>query len=60
MSDEEVFKRIKEQKQFDVVLAHYNPKLSPVLALDASPHCVGAIIRRLFADRAENLIQYGL
>ncbi|XP_055907413.1 uncharacterized protein LOC129942469 [Eupeodes corollae] len=44
--------------QSDVVLAHYDPQLPLVLATEASPFAVGAVLSHIFSDGSERPIQY--
>ena len=44
---EKSFQEIKKQMQSDIILAHYDPKLPLVLAVDASPTGVGAVLSHI-------------
>lgn len=55
---EKSFGDAKNVMQSDTVLVHYNPKLPLVLAVDASPYGVGAVLSHTFADGTEKPIQY--
>lgn len=52
------FKKIKELFQNNNFLAHYNPKLPLILATDASPYGVGAVLSHVYPDGSERAIQY--
>lgn len=54
---EKSFQEIKKQMQSDVVLAHYDPKLPLVLAVDASPTGVGAVLSHI-VNGVERPIQF--
>lgn len=55
---ERAFQEIKQQMQSDTVLAHYEPKLKLVLAVDASPTGVGAVLSQLDIHEVERPIQF--
>ncbi|XP_055613053.1 uncharacterized protein K02A2.6-like [Uranotaenia lowii] len=55
---EEAFRKVKEEMQSDRFLVHYNPGLPLVLATDASPYGVGAVLSHIFPDGTERPIQY--
>ncbi|XP_055908516.1 uncharacterized protein K02A2.6-like [Eupeodes corollae] len=55
---EKSFQSVKKQMQSDVILAHYDPKLPLILATDASPYGVGAVLSHVYPDKSERPIQY--
>ncbi|XP_058827953.1 uncharacterized protein K02A2.6-like [Topomyia yanbarensis] len=55
---EKAFRWVKREIQSDRVLAHYDPKLPLVLATDASPYGVGAVLSHVYRDGMERPIQY--
>lgn len=52
------FEEIKKQMQSDTVLTHYDPKLQLLLAVDASPTGVGAVLSHVYDDGSEKPIQF--
>ena len=54
---EKSLREIKQHMQSDVVLAYFDPKLPPVLAVDASPYGVGTILGHKIPDGTERPIQ---
>ncbi|XP_055915493.1 uncharacterized protein K02A2.6-like [Eupeodes corollae] len=52
------FDKIKMEMQTDNFLTHYNPKLKLLLATDASPYGVGAVLSHEFPDGTEKPIMY--
>lgn len=52
------FEKVKQFMQSDTVLTHYNPKLPVVLAVDASPTGVGAVLSHIFDHGVEKPIQF--
>lgn len=52
------FKRAKEAFQSNKVLTYYDPKLPLILATDASPYGVGAVLSHAYPDGTEKAIQY--
>ncbi|XP_036317440.1 uncharacterized protein K02A2.6-like [Rhagoletis pomonella] len=56
-SCERAFQEVKAQIQSDVVLTHYDPKRPLLLAVDASPVGVGAVLSHQFEDGTERPIQ---
>ncbi|KAK9712357.1 RNase H-like domain found in reverse transcriptase [Popillia japonica] len=48
---QKAFKKIKDEIRSDRVLAHFDPTLPLVLATDASPYAVGAVLRMLIQLR---------
>lgn len=57
-TQERAFIRAKEAFISNEVLAHYNSKLPLILAIDASPYGVGAVLSQLYPDGTEKVIQY--
>ncbi|XP_062708968.1 uncharacterized protein K02A2.6-like [Aedes albopictus] len=57
-SCEKAFKWIKAEMQSDRVLAHYDSSVPLVLATDASPYGVGAVLSHIYPDGTERPIQY--
>nr|XP_029719798.1 uncharacterized protein K02A2.6-like [Aedes albopictus] len=55
---EKAFLWVKKEMQSDRVLVHYDPKLPLVLATDASPYGVGAVLSHLYPDGTERPIHY--
>ncbi|XP_055615373.1 uncharacterized protein K02A2.6-like [Toxorhynchites rutilus septentrionalis] len=55
---ERAFKWVKEQMQSDNVLVHYDTTLPLILAVDASPYGVGAVLSHIYLDGSEHPIQY--
>ncbi|XP_062554222.1 uncharacterized protein K02A2.6-like [Armigeres subalbatus] len=55
---EEAFRKVKQEMQSDSFLVHYNPELPLVLATDASPYGVGAVLSHVLPDGSERPIQY--
>lgn len=51
------FNLIKQQMQSDTFLIHYSPNLPVILAADASPIGVGAVISHIMPDGTERPIQ---
>ncbi|XP_058449089.1 uncharacterized protein K02A2.6-like [Malaya genurostris] len=49
---------VKNEIQSDSVLVHYDPKHPLVLATDASPYGVGAVLSHLYPDGTERPIHY--
>lgn len=54
----EAFLEVKQQMQTNIVLTYYNPKLQVVLAVDASPIGVGAVLSHMFDDGTERPLQF--
>lgn len=54
----QAFKLIKAEVQSDNCLARYNPQLPLVLAVDAAPEGVGAVLSHLYPNGEEKPIQY--
>lgn len=52
------FNTVKKQIQDETHLAHYDPKLPLVLATDASPVGVGAVLSHIYPDGSEKPIQF--
>ena len=52
-SQQEVFNTVKSLLTSDTVLAHYDPSTSLLLACDASPYGVGAVLSHQFSDGTE-------
>lgn len=55
---EKAFLWVKKEMQSDRVLVHYDSKLPLVLATDASPYGVGAVLSHLYPDGTERPILY--
>ncbi|XP_062550294.1 uncharacterized protein K02A2.6-like [Armigeres subalbatus] len=55
---EQAFLWVKAEMQSDRVLVHYDSSLPLVLATDASPYGVGAVLSHIFPDGVERPIQY--
>lgn len=55
---EDAFKWVKCEMQCDRVLVHYDMNLPLVLATDASPYGVGAVLSHIYPDGSERPIQY--
>ncbi|XP_029178410.1 uncharacterized protein K02A2.6-like [Nylanderia fulva] len=55
---EVAFKKAKEAFVSNQVLVHFDPKLPVVLATDASPHGIGAVLSHTYPDGSERVIQY--
>ncbi|KMQ86353.1 hypothetical protein RF55_14672 [Lasius niger] len=55
---EVAFIKAKEAFMSNQVLAHFDPKLPIVLATDASPYGVGAVLSHAYPDGTERVIQY--
>ncbi|KAL0098891.1 hypothetical protein PUN28_020877 [Cardiocondyla obscurior] len=55
---EQAFLQAKKAFLSNKILAHYNPKLPLILATDASPYGVGAVLSQLHPDGTEKVIQY--
>lgn len=52
------FEKLKTELASDRVLAHYSPELPVVLATDASPFGVGAVLSHVFPDGSERPISF--
>ncbi|XP_036340714.1 uncharacterized protein K02A2.6-like [Rhagoletis pomonella] len=52
------FSTIKQVIESDTVLTHYDPQLPIVLAVDASPIGVGAVLSHVYKDGTEKPIQF--
>ncbi|XP_058816755.1 uncharacterized protein K02A2.6-like [Topomyia yanbarensis] len=52
------FRKVKEQMQSDSFLVHYSPELPLLLATDASPYGVGAVLSHVYPDGTERPIQF--
>lgn len=55
---EEAFLKVKLEMQSNTFLVHYDPTLPLVLATDASPYGVGAVLSHVYPDGSERPIQY--
>lgn len=55
---EKAFEWVKREMQSDRVLVHYDTRLPLVLATDASPYGVGAVLSHIYPDGSEHPIQY--
>jgi len=52
------FNKIKLEFGSNKVLVPFNPKLPLILAVDASPYGVGAVLSHIYPDGTERVIQY--
>lgn len=52
------FDLVKADIASDKVLAHFDPTLPLILATDASPYAVGAVLSHTYPDGTERLIQF--
>ncbi|XP_055613887.1 uncharacterized protein K02A2.6-like [Uranotaenia lowii] len=55
---EKSFRIVKERMQADNCLVHYSPDLPLLLATDASPYGVGAVLSHIYPDGSERPIQF--
>lgn len=55
---EESFAKVKEEITSDNILVHFDPKLPLVLATDASPTGLGAVISHRYSDGSEKPISF--
>ncbi|XP_058816399.1 uncharacterized protein K02A2.6-like [Topomyia yanbarensis] len=55
---EKAFEWVKAEMQSDRMLVHYDVNLPLVLATDASPYGVGAVLSHIYPDGTERPIQY--
>nr|XP_029723943.1 uncharacterized protein K02A2.6-like [Aedes albopictus] len=55
---ERSFSAVKQQMQSERCLVHYSPELPLVLATDASPYGVGAVLSHVYPDGSERPIQF--
>jgi len=55
---ENAFVKVKKEFCNEKILVPYNPKLPLILATDASPYGVGAILSHMYPDGTERVIQY--
>ncbi|XP_062715667.1 uncharacterized protein K02A2.6-like [Aedes albopictus] len=55
---EDSFRKVKELVQSDDCLAHYSAELPLLLATDASPYGVGAVLSHVYPDGTERPIQF--
>jgi hypothetical protein len=55
---ERAFQLAKSEFQNNTVLVHYDSKLPLVLATDASPYGVGAVLSHQYPDGTERVLQY--
>lgn len=55
---EEAFKKIKAIINSEAVLVHFDPTLELLLATDASPHAVSAVLSHKFPDNSERPIKF--
>ncbi|XP_055590350.1 uncharacterized protein K02A2.6-like [Uranotaenia lowii] len=55
---ENAFRRVKQCMQSNNCLVHYSPELPLVLATDASPYGVGAVLSHVYPDGSERPIQF--
>ncbi|XP_055614964.1 uncharacterized protein K02A2.6-like [Toxorhynchites rutilus septentrionalis] len=54
----DAFNEVKCEMQSEKILAHYDTTLPLLLATDASPYGVGAVLSHVFPDGSERPIQY--
>ena len=54
----EAFQKVKVMVASDLVLTHYDPKLSLQLACDASPVGIGAVLSYVMPDGTEQPIAF--
>lgn len=52
------FNSVKKEIMSDRVLAHFDPNLPLILATDASPYAVGAVLSHVYPDGSERPIQF--
>ncbi|XP_045483761.1 uncharacterized protein K02A2.6-like [Harmonia axyridis] len=52
------FDTVKKEISSDRVLAHFDPQLTLILATDASPYAVGAVLSHVYPDGTERPIQF--
>ncbi|XP_029156135.1 uncharacterized protein K02A2.6-like [Nylanderia fulva] len=57
-AQEQAFIKAKDAFLSDQILAHYDSKLPLILATDASPYGVGAVLSQLHSDGTEKVLQY--
>jgi len=57
-SCEQAFVEIKKQMQTNTVLTFYDPKVPIIVAVDASPLGVGAVLCHEYGDETEKPIQF--
>lgn len=57
-AQEQAFCKSKEAFLSNEILAHYDPKLPLILATDASPYGVGAVLSQLHPNGVERVVQY--
>lgn len=55
---QDAFDSVRNEMQSDSFLVHFNPRLPLVLATDASPYGVGAVLSHVYPDGQERPIQY--
>lgn len=55
---QKAFDAVKKEIVSERVLAHFDPKLPIILATDASPYAVGAVISHVYSDGTERPIQF--
>lgn len=55
---QDAFERVKNEMQSDAFLVHFNPQWPLILATDASPYGVGAVLSHMCPDGHERPIQY--
>ncbi|XP_062713761.1 uncharacterized protein K02A2.6-like [Aedes albopictus] len=55
---EKSFLYVKKEMQSDRFLVHYDPSLPVVLATDASPYGIGAVLSHQYPDGTERPLQY--
>ncbi|XP_044764494.1 uncharacterized protein K02A2.6-like [Coccinella septempunctata] len=55
---QKAFDTVKKEIMSDRVLAHFDPQLPLILATDASPYAVGAVLSHIYPDGTERPIQF--
>ncbi|XP_029158172.1 uncharacterized protein K02A2.6-like [Nylanderia fulva] len=55
---ETAFRKIKVEFGSKKILVPFNPKLPLILAVDASPYGIGAVLSHMYPDGTERVIQY--
>lgn len=55
---QEAFDLTKKEMMSERILAHFDPQLPIILATDASPYAVGAVLSHIYPDGTERPIQF--